>query len=150
MILRTFTLAVCLLITPAVWAQFGKTDMMKLATDRIDMITKALKLSPQQVSMIKPLLESKENKWLHDWSPDGRYVVYAHDKGIYALPLSGEPKPVTLVENDFSKDEFRVSNDVSRHLPSTLTRVCQIPRRLCRPSLSFSFLLRRSSCFSSS
>ena len=59
MILRTFTLAVCLLITPAVWAQFGKTDLMKLATDRIDMITKALKLSPQQVSMIKPLLESK-------------------------------------------------------------------------------------------
>src|SRR5262245_13212315 len=59
MILQKFTLALFLLITPAVWAQFGKTDMIKLATDRMDTIAKALKLSPQQVSTIKPLLESK-------------------------------------------------------------------------------------------
>jgi hypothetical protein len=47
------------LLTSAVWAQFGKADMMKLATDRMDMITKALNLSPDQVNVIKPLLESK-------------------------------------------------------------------------------------------
>jgi hypothetical protein len=56
--LGKFVLALCLLIPP-VWAQFGKADMIKLATERIDTIAKALKLSPDQVNAIKPLLESK-------------------------------------------------------------------------------------------
>jgi serine/threonine protein kinase len=60
---------------------------------------------------IQPLLESKESKWVHDWSPDGQYLVYAYDKGVYALPMSGNQNPVTLLENDFRKDEFRVSPD---------------------------------------
>jgi hypothetical protein len=59
MILLRITLAVSLLITPALWAQFGKADMIKMATDRMDTIAKALNLSPDQVNMIKPLLESK-------------------------------------------------------------------------------------------
>ena len=59
MIIRKMTLALSLLVTPAIWAQFGKADMMKLATDRIDTIAKTLKLSPDQVNLIKPLLESK-------------------------------------------------------------------------------------------
>jgi hypothetical protein len=59
MVLPRFALAVSLLITPALWAQFGKADMIKLATDRMDTIAKALNLSPEQVNMIKPLLESK-------------------------------------------------------------------------------------------
>jgi hypothetical protein len=54
-----FTLALILLITPAIWAQFGRADMMKMAADRMDTLTKALKLSPDQVNTIKPLLESK-------------------------------------------------------------------------------------------
>ena len=36
MILGKFTLAMFLLTAPAVWAQFSKADMMKLATDRFD------------------------------------------------------------------------------------------------------------------
>jgi hypothetical protein len=59
MTLGKFILALSLLITPAAWAQFGKADMMKLATDRIDTIAKALKLSPDQLNLVKPLLESK-------------------------------------------------------------------------------------------
>lgn len=57
--LGKLTLALCLLIAPAVWAQFGRADMMKLATSRTDALAKALKLSPAQVNTIKPLLESK-------------------------------------------------------------------------------------------
>jgi hypothetical protein len=57
--LRNFVLALCLLIPQAAWAQFGKADMMKLAAERFDEIGKALKLSPDQVAKIKPLLESK-------------------------------------------------------------------------------------------
>ena len=59
MVRRKFTLALFLLGAPAVWAQFGNADMMKLAASRWDTITKALKLTPEQVNAIKPLLESK-------------------------------------------------------------------------------------------
>jgi ribosomal protein L23 len=59
MILGKFTLAMFLLTTPTVWAQFSRADMMKLATDRFDTAAKALNLSPDQVAAIKPLLQSK-------------------------------------------------------------------------------------------
>ena len=60
MILGKFTLAMFLLTAPAVWAQqFSKADMMKLATDRFDTAAKTLKLSPDEATAIKPLLQSK-------------------------------------------------------------------------------------------
>jgi hypothetical protein len=59
MILGKFALAMFLMTAPAVWAQFGRADMMKLATDRFDTAAKNLNLRPDQVAAIKPLLESK-------------------------------------------------------------------------------------------
>jgi hypothetical protein len=59
MILGKFTLAMFLLTAPAVWAQFSKTDMTKLATDRSNTAAKTLKLSPDQAAKVQPLLESK-------------------------------------------------------------------------------------------
>ena len=59
MILGRFSLAIFLLTAPAVWAQFSRADMMKLATDRSDTAAKTLKLSPTQVAAIQPLLQSK-------------------------------------------------------------------------------------------
>jgi hypothetical protein len=59
MILGRFTLAMCLLTAPAAWAQFSRADMEKLATDRFDTAATALKLNPDQVAAIKPLLQSK-------------------------------------------------------------------------------------------
>ena len=59
MILGRLTLAMFFVTAPAVWAQFSKADMMKLATDRFDTAAKTLNLSPDQVTAIKPLLESK-------------------------------------------------------------------------------------------
>jgi hypothetical protein len=59
MILGKFTLVMFLLTAPAVWAQFSRADMMKLATDRFDTATKTLNLSPNQVAAIQPLLQSK-------------------------------------------------------------------------------------------
>jgi len=38
------------------WAQFSKADMMKMASERLDTITKSLNLSPAQVDKIRPLL----------------------------------------------------------------------------------------------
>jgi hypothetical protein len=59
MILGKFTLAMFLLTAPAVWAQFSRADMTKLAADRFDTATKTLNLSPDQVAAIRPLLQSK-------------------------------------------------------------------------------------------
>ena len=59
MILGKLTLTMFLLTAPAVWAQFSRADMMKLATDRVDTAVKTLNLSQDQVAAIKPLLQSK-------------------------------------------------------------------------------------------
>src|SRR6478736_7137308 len=59
MILGKVTLAMFLLTAPAVWAQFSRADMMKVATDRFDTAAKTLNLSPDQVAAIKPLLQAK-------------------------------------------------------------------------------------------
>jgi hypothetical protein len=59
MILGKFALTMFLLTAPAAWAQFSRADMMKLATDRFDTAAMTLKLNPDQVTAIKPLLQSK-------------------------------------------------------------------------------------------
>ena len=59
MILGRYTLAMFLLAAPAVWAQYGRADMISLATDRFDTAASTLNLSPEQVAAIKPLLQSK-------------------------------------------------------------------------------------------
>ena len=59
MISGRFTLAMFLLAAPAVWAQYSKADMMKLAADRFDTAARTLNLNPDQVAAIKPLIQSK-------------------------------------------------------------------------------------------
>src|SRR5262249_6802472 len=59
MILGRFTLAMFLLTVPAVWAQYSRADMVKLAADRFDTAAKTLKLTPDQATSIRPLIESK-------------------------------------------------------------------------------------------
>jgi hypothetical protein len=48
-----------LLTAPADWAQYSRADMTKLAEDRFDTAAKTLNLSPDQVTAIKPLIQSK-------------------------------------------------------------------------------------------
>jgi hypothetical protein len=59
MILGRFTLAMLLFAAPAVWAQYSRADMTKLAADRFDTAAKTLNLSPDQATAIKPLIQSK-------------------------------------------------------------------------------------------
>ena len=59
MILGKLTLTMLFLTAPAVWAQFSRADMMKVATDRFDTAATTLNLSPDQVAAIKPLLQAK-------------------------------------------------------------------------------------------
>lgn len=54
MILGRFALAMFFLTAPAVWAQYSRADMVKLATDRFDTTSKKLSLSPDQATAIQP------------------------------------------------------------------------------------------------
>jgi hypothetical protein len=59
MILGRFTVAAFLLTAPAVWAQYNRADMVKLAADRFDTASKKLSLSSDQATAIQPLLQAK-------------------------------------------------------------------------------------------
>lgn len=59
MILGRFTLAMCLVTVPAVWAQYSRADMAKLAADRFDTVNKTLRLNPDQATAIQPLIQTK-------------------------------------------------------------------------------------------
>lgn len=59
MILRRLGVVMFLLTAPAVWAQYSRADMIKLATDRFDMAAKKLNLRQDQVTALQPLLQSK-------------------------------------------------------------------------------------------
>jgi Tol biopolymer transport system component len=60
------------------------------------------------------VLESAESpKYTEDVSGDGKFFLYHRDApvGLYALPRTGDRKPITLVESQFSIDEARFSPD---------------------------------------
>jgi hypothetical protein len=58
MIPGKLTLAMLFLTAPAVWAQFSRAEMTKVATDRFETAATTLNLSSDQVAAIKPLLQS--------------------------------------------------------------------------------------------
>src|SRR5262245_1856570 len=86
MILGKSILAIFLMTAPAVWAQFSRADMVKLATDRIDTASKTLKLSPDQVAAIKPLLQSK-------------YVDMGQVKDVYVSSAKSDAEKKTTKES---------------------------------------------------
>lgn len=47
------------------------------------------------------LVREEKGFWmnLHDWSPDGRSLLFGHNGGaLFTLPLEGEQKPATLLD----------------------------------------------------
>ncbi|MGA2879572.1 MAG: protein kinase [Bryobacteraceae bacterium] len=63
------------------------------------------------------LLKSGEDKFLQDWSPDGRFLLYAtqsHGTGLdlWALPLTGDNhKPSLYLKTELNEDHARFSPD---------------------------------------
>lgn len=62
----------------------------------------------------KALLESSENKNPHDWSPDGRFILYASISpdtawNLWVLPLQGDRKPFAIVQTRYDESEGRFS-----------------------------------------
>ncbi|MGE0453178.1 MAG: protein kinase [Vicinamibacteria bacterium] len=64
----------------------------------------------------EPLLQNDENKYVTDWTRDGKYVIYASNNkdtswDLWALPVSGERKPLPLVRTKFAEHGGVVSPD---------------------------------------
>ena len=59
MILGRFALGMFLVTAPAVWAQYSKADMEKLAASRFETVAAKLKLTPEQATAIQPLIQTK-------------------------------------------------------------------------------------------
>jgi Tol biopolymer transport system component/predicted Ser/Thr protein kinase len=63
------------------------------------------------------LFESPERKSVEDWSPDGRFLLYnvggapKTRDDLWALPLTGDRKPVTLVRTPFNDSQGQLSPD---------------------------------------
>jgi Tol biopolymer transport system component len=57
------------------------------------------------------LLQSKELKSPSDWSRNGRFLIYQSPGGIWALPLTGDKKPVPLVRSEFNNGYSQLSPD---------------------------------------
>jgi dipeptidyl aminopeptidase/acylaminoacyl peptidase len=45
----------------------------------------------------EPLLESSEDKIIVAWSPSGRFILYQTGDRLWALPLTGDRKPISLL-----------------------------------------------------
>jgi serine/threonine protein kinase len=83
-----------------VWSPDGKQIVFSsLRKGFLDLYQKPV----NEAGMETPLIESREGKMVHDWSQDGRYVLYQSSNpqtsdDIWALPLFGERKQVPVVQ----------------------------------------------------
>ena len=62
------------------------------------------------------LLQTAQNKFVSDWSPDGRFLLYNsidpfRNLDIWALPLDGDQKPFPVVQTDFEEHGGQFSPD---------------------------------------
>lgn len=63
-----------------------------------------------------PLLTTPVDEWPEDWSEDGRYLAFGRNTtqtngGLFALPLFGDRRPITIADTPFGEDEPRFSKD---------------------------------------
>src|SRR5262249_20055350 len=62
------------------------------------------------------LLRSELVKIPTDWSPDGRFIIFrqtspGNDFDLFALPVSGDKKPIALLHSEFNEIDGTVSPD---------------------------------------
>ncbi len=62
------------------------------------------------------LLQTKEPKWSHDWSRDGRFIVYSSNdaktkRDLWILPLLGDRKPYPYLRTEFDETQGQFSPD---------------------------------------
>jgi Tol biopolymer transport system component len=65
----------------------------------------------------QPFFVNTQDKWPHDWSRDGRFILYAVTADpksgwdLWALPLTGERKPFPVVQTSFEEFGGQFSPD---------------------------------------
>jgi serine/threonine protein kinase/putative hemolysin len=57
------------------------------------------------------LLSATETVWLWDWSPDGKYLVFANSSDLKLLPLEGDRTPVPFTRTPIEDQYGQVSPD---------------------------------------
>jgi Tol biopolymer transport system component len=62
------------------------------------------------------LFKSNERKWPGDWSRDGRFIICTNlspktKDDLWVLPMTGDQKPFTYLQNTFNEDHPRFSPD---------------------------------------
>jgi Tol biopolymer transport system component len=62
------------------------------------------------------VLEDNIDKFPVSWSPDGKYILYfsasaSQNGDMFALPLTGDRKPIPLLQSKFTRGEARISPD---------------------------------------
>jgi len=95
--------------TDPVWSPDGRELVFTSnPKERDDLYRKFLGGGEEQV-----LFESRDQKYPKFWLGDGRSIVFIGPNGrtFYQLPLTGDRRPVLLLESEFDKDNPRVSPD---------------------------------------
>jgi eukaryotic-like serine/threonine-protein kinase len=96
-----------------VWSPTG--DRLAFGSSRVkgnlDLFVKPLTAATET-----PLLESTQDKTVHDWSRDGRFLLYsvfdaANARDLWALPMSGDGKPIPVAGTQFAETNGRFSPD---------------------------------------
>jgi len=66
----------------------------------------------------KLLLAAPEDLWSYDWSPDGKFVIYGHERpehdgaeDLYIVPVSGQGESIRLLDTPFNEWPARFSPD---------------------------------------
>src|SRR5215831_18976870 len=116
MIPGKFTLAVFLLTVPAVWGQYSRADMARLAADRFDTATKQLKLSTDQATAIQPLIQSKyidigQVKDVYRASDKSSAAKKTAKDSLKAIHEKYNTKIVGILTPDQSKEWKRLQKD---------------------------------------
>jgi hypothetical protein len=116
MILGRYILALFLLTVPAVWGQYSKADMAKLASDRFDTAAKRLKLSSDQATKIQPLFQSKyvdigQVKDVYRASDKSGTAKKSAKDSLKAIHDKYNSKIIAILTPDQSKEWKRMQRD---------------------------------------
>ena len=60
----------------------------------------------------EPLVVWKEPVMVDQWTPDGQFIIFRNvGRAVWAVPVSGDPKPQRLIDTPYVEDEVHVSPD---------------------------------------